>query len=67
MFHSYPFKKSQEMMSTLLSIREILIKTTIRYHLTADRMAIIKKSKILNAGEGMEQMKPSYTVGGNVN
>ena len=46
---------------------KVQIKTTIRYHLTADRMAIIKKSKIINAGEGMEQMEPSYTVGWNVN
>ena len=42
------------------------IKTTMRYHLTLVRMAIIKKSTI-NAGEGMEKREPSYTVGGNVN
>ena len=37
------------------------------YHLTLDRMAIIKKLQIINAGEGVEKRKPSYTVGGNVN
>ena len=29
-------------------------------------MAIIKNIKIINAGEGVEKRKPSYTVGGNV-
>ena len=37
--------------STLLTIREIQIKTTVRYHLTPVRMAIIKKST-MNAGRG---------------
>ena len=37
------------------------------YHLTLDRMAIIKKLQIINAGEGVEKRKPSYTVGGYVN
>ena len=44
-------------------------KTTMRYHLTPVRMAIIQKKKNLqtiNGGEGLEKSKPSCTVGRNV-
>ena len=45
----------------------ILIKITIRYHLTTIRMVIIKKNlQIINAREGVEEKEPSYTVGGDV-
>ena len=57
MFHSYLLKKSQEMMSTLLSIREILIKTTMRYHLTLVRMAIIKHSVKNQGWRGCGEMR----------
>ena len=44
------------------------IKTTMRYHFTPVRMAIIKKNlQTINTGEGVEKRKPSYTVGGNIN
>ena len=35
------------------TLREMKIKTTVRYHLTLVRMAIIKNPKIRNAGEGV--------------
>ena len=47
--------------------REIHIKTTMRYHLTLVRTAIIKKFTNINAGEGVENREPSCTVGRNAN
>ena len=43
------------------------IKTTISYLLTPVRMATIKKSKTINAGEGVEKRETSCTVGRNIN
>ena len=55
------------MWSTSLIIREMKVKTTMRYHYTPVRMAAIQKSTAINAGEGVEKREPSYTVGGNAN
>ena len=37
----------------------------MRYHFTLFRMAIIKNPQITNAGDNVEEMEPSYTLGGN--
>ena len=59
--------KHMERCSTTLTIREMKIKTTMRYHLIPVKMAIIKNLRIINAGECVEKREPFYTVSANVN
>ena len=59
--------KHMKRCSTSLIIREMQIKTTMRYHLTQVRMAIIKSLQTINAGEGVEKRERSCTVEGNIN
>ena len=53
-------------MLNITHYRNMQIEITMRYYLTPVRMAIIKKSQTINAGEGVEKRECSCTVGGNV-
>ena len=49
--------------STLLIVREMQIKTTMRYPLTLVRWPLSKNLQTINARQGVEKRVPSWTAG----
>ena len=55
-------KRHVKRCSMLLSIREIEIKTIMRYHLTLVRIAIIKSLQKVISGDGVNKRESTYIV-----
>jgi hypothetical protein len=60
-------KKHMEKFSPFLTIREMQIKTMLRFHLILFRMVTIKNTITTNVGEDLGKKEPSYTDAVNVN
>jgi hypothetical protein len=60
-------RKHMKKCSPSLAIKEMQIKTTLRFHLTPARIAIISNTTTIGVGKDAGKKELSYTVGGNVN
>jgi hypothetical protein len=58
-------KKHTKKCSPSIAIKTMQIKTTLRFHLTLVRIAIIKKPPTTNVGKDVGKKEPSYTGGRN--
>jgi hypothetical protein len=56
--------KYMKQYSTSLAIKEMLVKTTVRFHLTLIRSS---RKQMINAGEDTGKKEPLFTVGENIN
>ena len=60
-------QQAHEKCSASLISREMQLETTMKYHLTPVRMAVIKKTTNNQFGKDVEERELLCTVGGNVN
>ena len=59
--------KHRKICSRSLIIREMQIKTMMRYHITQAECSSSKNLQTKTAGEGVKKREPSCTIGGNIN
>jgi hypothetical protein len=59
-------KNQMKKCSPSLAMKEMQVKTTLRFHLTLVRIASIKNTTNKNVGEDVGKREPSYTAGWNL-